>query len=385
MEYHAPEQNYMLIDGRHDHSFRLPRPDLSQSFDSPNACNLCHQNRKPEWTAAAMDKWYGKLWRERPHYGTVLHAAVTQGLKALPSLIELAKDLSKPAIVRATAIQLSQPMVSQELLLARDWLKHPAPSLRSATLELFENIDPGDRVQAISPLLTDPIRLVRMEAARVLADVPTAQLPAEKRNVLASAIQEYRTYLALNADWPTENVNLGNLELRLSNLDAAIKAYQRALSLDPKFAGAYVNLADAYRQSGRDNESEKYLRQGLAVLPMAADLHHALGLALIRKADHTEALAELAEAAKLAPDNDRYAYVYGIGLHSSGNAKQALAVLKAADAVHPFNLDILQALISINLQTGNGQEALAYARKAAEVMPDNAELNQLIRQLESAK
>ncbi len=43
MNCHAPEQNYMVIDGRHDHSFRLPRPDLSLSLGSPNACTQCHQ------------------------------------------------------------------------------------------------------------------------------------------------------------------------------------------------------------------------------------------------------------------------------------------------------------------------------------------------------
>ncbi|MGR8952372.1 MAG: multiheme c-type cytochrome [Gammaproteobacteria bacterium] len=60
---HAPKQDYMVIDGRRDHSFRLPRPDLSQSLGSPNACTLCHRNRKPEWAAAALDRWTGKSWR----------------------------------------------------------------------------------------------------------------------------------------------------------------------------------------------------------------------------------------------------------------------------------------------------------------------------------
>jgi len=386
MECHAPEQNYMVIDGRHDHSFRLPRPDLSPTLASPNACNLCHQNRKPEWATAAMDKWYGKHWRKRPQYGTVLEGAVTQGVKALPPLIELAQDPSQPAIVRATAIELGKPTISPDLLpTARGWLKDADPSVRSAAIGLLEGIDPLNRVLAVAPLLNDPIRGVRMEAARVLADVPDEQLPADKRNARASALQEYRAYLALNADWPAENVNLGNLELRQGNTEAAIKAYQRALTLDPKFAGAYVNLADAYRQLGQDSEGEYYLRQGLSLLPDAADLHHALGLTLIRKADHTAALSELAEAAKLAPENARYAYVYGIGLYSTGYARQALAILKAADTLHPFNMEILNALISINLEVGNGQDALVFARKAAEAMPNNAEIQQLIEQLLSGR
>jgi tetratricopeptide (TPR) repeat protein len=196
---------------------------------------------------------------------------------------------------------------------------------------------------------------------------------------------EYMGYLKLNADWPAENVNLGNLYLRQGNIKAAISAYQRALALDPRFVGAYVNLADAYRQQGRDDEGEKQLRRGLSLLPGTADLHHALGLLLVRKTDKSAALHELAKAAKLAPDNARYAYVYGIALHSNGKQREALAILKAADARHPYNLDILSALISIQREAGNNKVALVYALKAAEALPDNAEIKQLIAELEGVK
>lgn len=386
MECHAPEQKYMVIDGRHDHSFRLPRPDLSQLLGSPNACNLCHQNRKPEWAATAMDKWYGKRWRERSHYGTTLHAGVTQGIKALPSLIELAQDSSKPAIVRATAINLSEPIMNQNLLVtAGQWLKDTDPSVRTAALGMFEAVDPVNRVLAAGPLLNDPIRGVRIEAARILTDVPDSQFPASRIDARTSATQEYRNYLALNADWPSENVNLGNFVLRQGQPDAAIVAYERALQLDPLFAAAYVNLADAFRQLGRDSEGETYLHQGISQLPRAADLHHALGLLLVRKADQPSALVEFAEATKLAPDNARYAYVYAIALHSTGNSKQAVAVLKDSDRRHPFNMDILNALISIQLEMGNSKAALVYARKAAEALPDDAQIKQLVNELVTAK
>lgn len=378
---HAPEQNYMVIDGRHDHSFRLPRPDLSQALGSPNACTQCHQNRKPEWAAAAMDKWYGKRWRDRPHYGSVLHDGATQAIKALPTLIELAQDASQPAIVRATAIKLSEPLMNPDLLVtAGPWLKDSDPSVRTAALGLFEAVDPENRVSAIVPQLTDPVRGVRIEAARILADVPESQFPADRLKARASALQEYQNYLTLNADWPSENVNQGNLFLRQGRPDAAIAAYQRALQLDPLFAGAYVNLADAYRELGQEEAGEKYLRQGLVLLPLAADLHHALGLLWVRKLDPSAALIEFAEAARLAPENARYAYVYAVALHSAGKSKQALAVLKAADKRHPSHPDILNALISLYLQAGDHKGALAYARKAAEVLPENPQLRTLIEQ-----
>jgi len=105
---HMPAQNYMVIDARRDHSFRLPRPDLSSSIGSPNACTQCHTERKPEWAVDALDGWYGREWRTRMHYGATLHAGVTQGAKGLPDLLKLATTPSQPAIVRAAAATLAQ-------------------------------------------------------------------------------------------------------------------------------------------------------------------------------------------------------------------------------------------------------------------------------------
>jgi hypothetical protein len=107
-----PTQNYMVIHARQDHSLRVPRPDLSLSLGSPNACTQCHTDKKPQWAASAMDKWYGKAWRERPHYGTTLHAGETQGLRALPGCSNWPPARRAPAIVRATAATLAQPYVS---------------------------------------------------------------------------------------------------------------------------------------------------------------------------------------------------------------------------------------------------------------------------------
>ena len=51
-----PTETYMVVDPRHDHSFRIPRPDLSATIGVPNACNACHEDRTPEWAAEAVRK-----------------------------------------------------------------------------------------------------------------------------------------------------------------------------------------------------------------------------------------------------------------------------------------------------------------------------------------
>jgi tetratricopeptide (TPR) repeat protein len=373
----------MVVDPRRDHSIRVPRPDLSVLLGSPNACTQCHASRNPNWAAAAMDNWYGYGWRRRPHYGTTFHAAATQGAKALPELLALAEDAMAPPIVKATAATLARPHLRpQSLPVVRKLLANHDPTLRIAALGLIEPFEPAVRVRDAAHLLADPVRGVRVEAARVLADVADNQLSADQRRSRDRAMSEYVESLRLDADWPTANVNMGNLRLRQGRPEEAIAAYERALSLDPRFAGGYVNLADAYRQQGRDAEGEKLLRRGLALLPRAADLHHALGLLLVRKGDKGAAVKELALAAKLAPDNARYGFVYAVGLHSAGRQGEALSVLRAAEARHPYDLEILGTLVSMMREGGKPRDALPYARKIAEVLPDDPGVKRLLAELE---
>jgi predicted CXXCH cytochrome family protein len=386
VECHMPTQTYMVVDPRRDHSIRVPRPDLTISLGSPNACTQCHTGGKPEWAAAAMDKWYGKSWRDRRHYGTTLHAGATQGVKALPALLALTQDAEAPPIVKATAATLAGPHIRpQSLPVVRKLLVNHDPAMRIAALGLIEPFEPAVRAQATAPLLADPVRGVRIEAARVLADIRDDQLAPGEQRAREAAANEYVESLRQDADWPAANVNFGNLRIRQGRSEEAIAAYERALALDPRFAGAYVNLTDAYRQLEREAEGEKVLRRGLNLLPRAADLHHALGLLLVRKGDKGAAITELAVAAKLAPANARYGFVYAVGLHAAGKRSEALTVLRAAETRHPYDLEILGTLVAMIRETGKPRDALPYARKIAEILPDDPGVKRLVSELEGSK
>ena len=381
---HMPTQNYMLIHARQDHSMRIPRPDLSIALGSPNACTQCHIDRKPQWAAGAMDTWYGKAWRDRPQFGTTLNKVETQGIKALPELLDLANNTAQPGVVRASALTLARPHATASTLQsARALLKDSDPQVRIAALGMIEPADSINRVLSIGPLLGDPIRGVRVEAARILADVPDGQIPASQRSARAAALKEYEDSLTLEADWPSGSVNLGNLRMHQGRADEAVAAFERAIARDPGLTGAYVNLADVLRQQGREADAEKVLRQGLANLPNDGDLHHSLGLALTRKKDSVAALKEFSAAARLAPTNPRYAYVQAIAVHSAGKRDEAMAILRSADKRFPGNIDILGALLSIGRESGNKDASLRYARQLAELLPDNARLKQLIMELEA--
>ena len=73
---HMASRTYMVIDERRDHSFRLPRPDLSVELGTSNACNNCHTkpNETPQWAADAIKKWYGERPKREPHWGPAIKA-----------------------------------------------------------------------------------------------------------------------------------------------------------------------------------------------------------------------------------------------------------------------------------------------------------------------
>ena len=74
---HMPARTYMVVDRRHDHSFRVPRPDLSAKLGTPNACNDCHADKPAEWAASAIERWHGPNRKGFQNYAEAFHAAWT--------------------------------------------------------------------------------------------------------------------------------------------------------------------------------------------------------------------------------------------------------------------------------------------------------------------
>jgi Flp pilus assembly protein TadD len=230
------------------------------------------------------------------------------------------------------------------------------------------------RIPGLSALLNDPVRAVRIEAARLLAPV-AASLGADAAPGYAQALAEFETVQAENRDRPEAHTNLGNLYLSRNDPRDAENAYRAAIALDPRFVPAYVNLADLYRASGRDSDAETALRNALRVVPAAAPLHEALGLTLVRQGRHADALNEFSAAVAAAPDNARHTYVYAVALHGAGRVPEALAVLHAF-AERSGDRDVLLALGSFQYEAGDRAGAEKTLRKLAEINPDDPALGQ---------
>ena len=330
---HMPERTYMVVHRRHDHGFRVPRPDLSVKIGTPNACTDCHTKETPQWAADAAARWWGTARASRPHWAEAIHAGRENLPGAGAALAAVADDPAQPAIVRATAVALLESYLAPATGPSVERALHdPDPLVRMAAVGTLSGVEPAARARLVLPLLTDPVRTVRIDAARSLATVPPDALPEAERATLAAALDEYRAAQELVADRPEGQANLAMLDAEHGDAAAAERRYRRAIRIAPALPSPYVNLADLYRTQGRDADGERVLREGLAAAPRDPALYHALGLALIRQQRSREALEPLGRAAELAPEQARYAYVYAVALHDAGQPDRALAALRSTHA-----------------------------------------------------
>lgn len=377
---HMPARTYMVVDPRRDHSFRIPRPDLSVALGTPNACNGCHADKSPQWAAEQVKTWYAAPTPGFQQFGEMLHAGSLGAPGARANLLALAADTTHPAIARASALarvdRITNPQALETL---RKLLGDPDPMVRRAAVAAYAGA-PLPARRDLFALLDDPVRDVRLEAARQVADLPAPRLTPDEQSRRARGIAEYIASQRSNADRPEAHHNLGLLFIALGQPAEAETALKAALDLDPSFVPAAVTLADLYRALGRDRDAEPILRGMIARYPDAAAPHHALGLWLVRAGRRAEAIAALQRAAELAPNDARMAYVYAVALAQADRAK-AIDALQRSLAHHPYHRDTLLALATFSRDAGATAEALRYAETLARLEPDDPSIQALIKQL----
>ena len=383
IECHMPAKNYMVVDPRHDHSFRIPRPDLTDTLGTPNACNVCHEDETAQWATEQLENAFGKNRKGRQQYAATFASARQQLPGAGRRLVALLGSQDLPTIARATALShLGNNPDPRMIPLIRTNLSDADPLVRLGALNALQDMGSQERILAYE-LLDDDVKSVRIEAASLLAGIPLGATEKEVRTKIERGFAEYIETQEFNSDRPESQTNLGGFYFSLGDAAKAERAYREALKLQPKYIPARVNLAQLFSTYGREDQTEKLLREGLAKSPENAALHHALGLSLIRQGNRQDATTQLAAAARLEPANPRYHFVYGIALNSQGLTTQAITVLSEAHQRNPGDTDILFALATIFRDAGDSAEALRYARKLDKLLPGQPEIRQLVLSLES--
>ncbi len=378
---HMPGRNYMGIDYRPDHSFRIPDPSLNAALNTPDACLRCHVDKDTDWSDASISKWYGP--GRLPHYGNVIAKGRGQVPAAAEKLIRLATDPLYPVIVRATALSLlavypgEQTDQAMELALMDD-----EALIRRTAVASIQLPDQEKLAKIIGSMLYDPVKGVRIEAASRLAGDLTKHLDADQQKVFKVVLQEFEAAMLYSADFSFGRYNLANLYGELDRPQDAISNYEAAIKIDSQFYPAKVNLAMLYNQQGKIDQAEKLLREVVESEPGLYEISYSLGLLLVEMEQYNDAITYLEKAAKGLPDRSRIHYNLGLLYQQLQRTMRAEKELQLALMLEPNDLDFQYGLADHYLKRGMLREARRIAEKMAATHPDNPIGSQMLNYID---
>jgi predicted CXXCH cytochrome family protein len=363
IDCHMPPGTFMQIDERRDHSIRIPRPDRTVEFGTPNACNGCHAKESASWARARVARWFPDS-QGRMHFVDALGRDQKGALDAPRALRALVLDVSVPAIARATALErLGHYPAQKTLQTLRAGIASAEPLVVYGAVLGAAQLPPQQRAALLVPVLGHPARAVRVAAARSLAAVPVSELPASARPALERAFAEVLQCFDVSASRPETQVERSAFELARGKLPEAEASLQTALRLQPCLSEAHLNLADLARQRGDEAAAERAIRAALACSPQSAAAHHALGLWQVREHQAKVAITSLRKAVELAPADTRFSYVLAAALAGNGERDEAIRILETTLKLRPNDASALQALASYLREAGQHERATEARQK----------------------
>ena len=329
---HMPENRYMGVDDRRDHSFKIPRPDLSEQFNTPNACTKCHDDKNNEWAEANLAKWHGKpqaLLLSKQYL-----MKLNSGISLTPEQhLSIVADEKLDVISRASALEMlsftTQTLPAEKLI---PYLTHSEPLLRLSAARVGLLLLPNDREIHLGALLSDELRAVRVAAARNLVSIELSKI---HQPMFIQAFEELTDANEINS-WRGEGVaNQAMLALEVNDVLGAEAALKQAIKIEPYFDIGYINLADLYRAQQRTPLVISVLRQGIMKNPLSGALSYSYGLHFVRQQKLGKSLKYFKKSLSLSPDNSQYAYTYVLAIDGTGDSNKALTELKRL--IHKYN------------------------------------------------
>jgi tetratricopeptide (TPR) repeat protein len=375
---HMPQTTFMQRHGRHDHGFTVPDPVLTKEHGIPNACNRCHTDKDAAWLIAAVDRWYGARMNRPSRERAREVARSRRGDEgARPAVVRMLREEKQPYWQAVAAAVLGQWAASPDVLPALlEALGHASPIVREnaarALQPLADARHEGVRT-ALTKLLADPARSVRIRAAWALRDAVEPN-SAVGRELLAS--------LAQSADQPTGAAQLGTYHLSRGDLGRAVGYFAKAVQWDPNSAPLRDSLAVGFSLQGKTREAVEQLTHAMQLDPRDAEYPYKLALAYNELNQPDRTIAFLEEALRLDPRHARAAYNLGLAHDRAGRAEQAVEALRRAEGLNPNDPDAPYARATIHAklrQLPQAREAAARALQIDSQYRPAIELLQMLR------
>lgn len=370
---HMPTTTFMQRDPRHDHGFLKPDPLLTKELAIPNACNRCHTDRDVDWAVAAADRWYGpKLDSRQRERARAVASAQKIAPGAATALLRLIATEEVPAW-RASLLLLTRPYsadVPAVVEAARAALKDADPLVRSAAVQVLGGLN--EQREHVRPLLHDPVRLVRLDAAWALSD----QLAAD-----SNERRELEAYLAVMADQPAGQLRIAQDLFNRGRLPEAEAGLRKAAEWDPNAAGIFSTLGTVLNAAGRDAESAASFWRAAQKDPTDSNAAFSAGLAFAAAGKLPDAELAMRESTRRDPNNARAWYNLGLLFAQTGRGREAISALETAEKLAPAVADYPFARATILLNQGDRPGGAAALRRTVELDPAHREAQALLQRL----
>jgi tetratricopeptide (TPR) repeat protein len=350
---HMTGVTYMGIDFRRDHSFRVPRPDQSVTYGTPNACNTCHADKTNQWAANKVVEWYGSKRLDHFSDALLVSSQINISKKDRDALDVFINDLNYPAIARASVIDNLQVTDSKQYDALIEGLNDPSPMVRFAVLQKFRGLSLEDRTAIALKHTNDTTRLVRIGAAQLLLDLDFSTLTNVDVSNLNKSRNELEDMLFSNADFATGRMQLGDYYLQTNDVKNAIKHYKMAIKMDSLLIPAYSNLATSYSINGETDQALKVLNRLVNKDPELGRSYYLRALLYFELNQSPKALTDLNRAISLEPLNSRY--LYNLATYQYQNKKFAAGeiTIKKALKLEAQNQDYKYLLALIYKEQGD--------------------------------
>lgn len=376
---HMPGKVYMGNDLRYDHTFRVPRPDLSVKYATPNACNNCHTNKSAQWSADAVVKWYGP--NRIYHFAEdLIPGSKENDVNATKHLIKLLNDTSSPAIIQATAANYLRNNPTQESFNALlKCLNNTNAQVRYRALKSLANFPSENWENQAAALFSDPVKAVRIAAAELYNGIATKKIPPNQFEAFSKAKQELESYLVFQSDFSVGNIMLGDYFLKQQNYLNAEKYYLRGLKKDSSINYARLNLSAVYNAQNKNNEALGVLLEAKKLDTKNERIYYNLGLLYHELKNESEAEACFAKAIELKSTNPRVYYNYGILLQQISSIAKAESIFLKGLQLETNNPDLNYALAVLYVQSNQRNKAIAPVTKLKAIDPGNQNYQELFK------
>ena len=377
---HMPSKVYMGNNTRYDHIFRVPRPDLSVKYGTPNACTSCHNNKTNQWAANAVVKWYGSS--RKYHFAEDLIPGSKLDGNSEAHLIKLLGDTSIPDIIKATAADYLGSIPTQNSLQALiKCLSDNNSQTRYRALRSLANFASESWRADVGPLLSDKARAVRIAAASLYTTLPAREIPEQYAMAFSTARSELQNYLMYQADFAVGNVMIADYFLKQQDYYNAEKFYVRALRKDSLMNYARLNLSTVYNLQGQNKEALELLETAAKIDPKNDRIYYNMALLYNEMNNKQGAEDAFVKAVGLKTKNPRVYYNYGLLLNENKKYHEAESILQKGIAIDPSSAELYYALTFIYLQDNDLKKAKQAAIKLKQLDPGNPDYQQLFNNL----